>query len=229
MRVTLRLFAGLREIVGSPSLDLDLPNDATPAAALARLQADYPRLAERTARVAFAVNREYAPADRPLSDGDEVALIPPVSGGQAPASGRRTETNLFEIVEEPIDPLAVQRKVEDPACGAICLFSGVVRNHAGGREVDHLEYEAFEEMALAKLVEVGAETRARFGVPRVAITHRIGRLEVGEISVCIAVASPHRREAFEACHFAIDRLKEVVPIWKKEFTPTGEYWVEPHS
>jgi len=104
-----------------------------------------------------------------------------------------------------------------------------VRDHSQGKPVSYLEYEAFKEMAEAKLAELGAEVRARFGLERVAMTHRVGRLEVGDVSVCIAVAAPHRAEAFEACHWAIDRLKEVVPVWKKEVTPTGEYWVEPHS
>ena len=123
----------------------------------------------------------------------------------------------------------VQRKVEDPGCGAIVLFSGLVRDNSAGKSVSYLEYEAYPEMAEAKMREIGAEMQARFGLDRVAISHRYGRLEVGEISVCIAVASPHRAEAFDACRWAIDRLKEVVPVWKKEVTPTGEYWVEPHS
>src|SRR5438067_52425 len=139
MRVTVRLFAGLREAVGERAVQLELPSGATARAALEELCAAYPASAGRAARVVFALNRDYVAAETPLTDGDELALIPPVSGGSAVEA----EPGLFEVVEGPIDPMAVQRKVADPGCGAIVLFSGAVRDHSQGKPVSYLEYEAF--------------------------------------------------------------------------------------
>ena len=139
-------------------------------------------------------------------------------------------TNLdrrFQIVDSPIVADEVIRRVEDPGNGAICVFYGVVRDHAlSGKSTSFLEYEAYAEMAEAKMAEIAAEIRERWGIDRVAMTHRIGRLGIGEPSVVIAVGTPHRKQAFDACEYAIDRLKEVVPVWKKEIGPDGEEWVE---
>ncbi|HEX5415962.1 MAG TPA: molybdenum cofactor biosynthesis protein MoaE [Chloroflexota bacterium] len=134
---------------------------------------------------------------------------------------------LFQIVDRPIVADEVVRRVEDPGNGAICVFYGVVRDHAlSGKATRFLEYEAYAEMAEAKMAEIAAEIRERWGLDRVAMTHRVGRLGLGEPSVVIAVGTPHRKQAFEACEYAIDRLKEVVPVWKKEIGPDGEAWVE---
>jgi molybdopterin synthase catalytic subunit len=133
----------------------------------------------------------------------------------------------FQVVDQPIVAEEVIRRVEDPGNGAICVFYGVVRDHAlSGRATRFLEYEAFREMAEAKMAEIAAEIRARWGIEQVAMTHRVGRLGIGEPSVVIAVGTPHRKQAFEACEYAIDRLKAEVPIWKKEIGPDGEEWVE---
>ncbi len=137
------------------------------------------------------------------------------------------DAGLFDVVERPINPSEVIARVAHPSAGATVVFVGTVRESSNaGRAVSHLEYEAYEEMALAKMAEIAAQIRNRWGLDRVAITHRIGRLAVGEASVVIAVASAHRREAFEACEYAIDRLKEIAPIWKKEIGPDGSSWVE---
>lgn len=134
---------------------------------------------------------------------------------------------LFQIVDGPIEADAVMRRVQHPGNGAICVFYGVVRDHAlSGRQTSFLEYEAFRDMAEAKMAEVAAEIKQRWGIERVAMTHRIGRLGIGEPSVVIAVGTPHRKQAFEACEYAIDRLKVEVPIWKKEIGPDGDEWVE---
>lgn len=133
----------------------------------------------------------------------------------------------FQIVDGPIDAAEVIRQVEDPGNGAICVFYGVVRDHAlSGRRTSYLEYDAYREMAIAKMAEIADEIRQRWGIERIAMIHRIGRLAVGEPSVVIAVGTPHRKQAFEACAYAIDRLKAEVPIWKKEIGPDGEEWVE---
>jgi len=133
----------------------------------------------------------------------------------------------FQVIDHPIDANDVIRRVEHPGNGAICVFYGVVRNHAvSGRPTSYLHYEAYQEMAEAKMAEIAEEIRRRWGIDRVAMTHRVGRLAVGEPSVVIAVGTPHRKQAFEACEYAIDRLKEEVPIWKKEIGPDGEEWVE---
>ncbi|MBI2951212.1 molybdenum cofactor biosynthesis protein MoaE [bacterium] len=134
--------------------------------------------------------------------------------------------DIFRITEDPIPPDALFDLVRSDADGAVVTFAGVVRDNSLGRETEHLVYDAYRAMAEKKLREIGAEIRAKWGLDRVAILHRVGRMEVGEISVLIAVASPHRREAFEACHYAIDRLKQTVPIWKKEVWKDGETWIE---
>jgi molybdopterin synthase catalytic subunit len=133
---------------------------------------------------------------------------------------------LFKIIESPIEPDALYRKVLHDANGAIATFAGVVRNHSGDKRTDHLVYEAYAEMAEKKMQEIGDEIKEQWGITELGILHRVGRLEIGEISVLIAVSSPHRGQAFAACQYAIDRLKQVVPIWKKEVGEDGESWVE---
>jgi molybdopterin synthase catalytic subunit len=161
-----------------------------------------------------AVNGEYASLDRPLNEGDEVAFIPPVSGGS------------FRVTDEEIRVQELIDEVRSEEAGAIVLFLGTPRRRSRGREVEYLEYEAYPEMAEAKLREIGQEIKERWGLDRVAIVQRIGRVKLGEASVAIAVAAPHRKEAFEAARYAIDRLKEMAPIWKKEVWEGGEEWIE---
>ncbi len=213
--ITIRLFAAAREIVGKGELQIPSDQGQTVASVWGKLCQDYPRLEGLTATIHFALNQEYVARDAPLSDGDELAIVPPVSGG---------EEDLIAIAQEEIDIRKVMQAVHSVSCGAITTFLGTARDVNEGRRVFYLEYEAYEEMALKMMREIALEVRKRWGIERVAIVHRVGRLELGEASVFIAVASPHRAEAFDACRYAIDHLKEVVPIWKKEVREDGTFW-----
>jgi len=206
VRVTVRLFAGLRERAGRSRVELEDVShieDVWPALALG---AEPPGLL-------YAVNREYVEAGHELADGDEVALIPPVSGG------------AFRLVEGSLDVAAVLREVEDGDAGAVASFVGTVRRHSRGRDVLHLEYEAFEEMAEPMLARLGEELTGRHGLCAVAIHHRLGRVEIGEASVVIAASAPHRSAALDACREAIETLKTTIPLWKKEVYAGGEEWI----
>jgi molybdopterin synthase catalytic subunit len=206
MKVTVRLFAGLREQAGRARLELE---------DVRRVEDVWPRLGlgEEPPGLLYAVNRDYVRPGHELADGDEVALIPPVSGGS------------FRLVEGPLDVAAVLREVEDPEAGAVASFVGTVRRHSRGRDVLHLEYEAYEEMAEPMLARLGVELTERYGLCAVAIDHRLGRVEIGEASVVIAVSAPHRSDALEACREAIETLKTSIPLWKKEVYAGGEEWI----
>ena len=219
MNVQVRLFARYREAVGRDSLDLELPEGVTVESAWAAVVDRYPALSPFRPFTLFAVGHDYVPSDHALRSGDELCLFPPVSGGVDTAG-------LYRVTADPLSEQALAEAVADPAAGGLVVFSGVVRNETGGRPVKFLEYEAYAPMAQAKMGEIGDEIRARWlGVKKVAMSHRLGRLDIGEASVVIAVSASHRHEAFEACHYAIDRLKAIVPIWKKEHFEDGEVWV----
>ncbi len=205
MHVTVRLFAGLRERAGWSSREIDAATVADVWPAL-DLGAEPPGLL-------YAVNRAYVERGQELADGDEVALIPPVSGGS------------FLLVAGPLDVAAVVREVEDLEAGAIASFVGTVRRRSRDRDVVYLEYEAFEEMAEPMLARLGEELTERHGLCAVAIHHRLGRVEIGEASVVIAVSAPHRSAALDACREAIETLKTTIPLWKKEVYAGGEEWV----
>ena len=208
MRVTVRLFAGLRERAGTGRRDIDLSQGARAGDVWAQLD-----LGEEPAGLAYAVNRAYVDRDRELSDGDEVALIPPVSGG------------AFRLTEDPIDLAAVVAEVEDERAGAIATFVGTVRAESRGRRVVRLEYEAYERMAEEVMADLGRQLGERHELCAVAITHRTGVCEIGEASVAIAISAPHRQAALDACRDAIDTLKDTVPLWKKEVYEGGEEWI----
>jgi MoaE-MoaD fusion protein len=208
MRVTVRLFAGLRERAGAAERELELPAGSRLADVWAPLG-----LGEEPEGLLYAVNKDYASGDRPLSDGDEVALIPPVSGGD------------FRLTADPIDLDAVVAEVADEGAGAIATFLGTTRVHSRGRTVLHLEYEAYEGMAEKIMAEIAETLTARYDLCKVAITHRVGRVGIGETSVAIAVSAPHREHALAACKEAIDTLKVDVPLWKKEVYEGGEEWI----
>lgn len=218
LRITVRLFARLREQAGKDRVDLELEPGASARTALTRLCELHPALGADPALVRPARNQAFCEWDDELQDGDELAFIPPVSGG-APRP-------LLEITEEPLDARRLEAAVARPGAGAICSFTGVVRDNSRGRSVTHLEYEAFREMAAAELTALTGEICSRWPEARVAVAHRLGRLEIGEASVVMAVSCPHRAEAFEACRWGMDRLKESVPIWKKEHASGGEVWIE---
>ena len=221
MKVQVRFFARYREAAGRDQVELDLPEGGTVESAWEAVSSRFPRLSPYRPFTLFAVGNDYVLSDHPLGEGDELCVFPPVSGGGAEAGA-----DWIELTAEPLSERALYAAVEESGAGAVALFSGVVREETGGRRVKFLEYEAHGPMALAKMREIAAELRARWpGVRRVAMVHRTGRLEIGESSIMIAVSSPHRGEAFEACRFAIDTLKETVPIWKKEHFEDGEVWV----
>ena len=207
MRISVRLFAGLREQAGRGKLELD---DVATVADVWPLLG----LGDEPGGLLYAVNRAYVERDHALQDGDEVALIPPVSGG-AP----------FAITTEPLDLAQIVAEVERDEAGGIATFVGTVRRTSRGRDVSYLEYEAFEEMAEPMLRALAAELTGKHGLCELAIHHRVGRVEIGEPSVVIAVSAPHRAAALEACREAIDTLKETIPLWKKEIYEGGEEWI----
>ena len=218
MRVRVRLFARYREALGRERLEVDLPEGGTVESAWSAIADRHPELAPYRPFTLFAVGQDYVSPDHRLRPDDELCLFPPVSGGAA--------ADIYRVVTEPLSPDAIADEVDDPGAGGIVIFSGVVRNETGGRPVKFLEYEAHAPMAEVKMREIGEAVRGRWpGVKRVAMLHRIGRLEIGEASVLIAVAAAHRGDAFEACRYAIDTLKHTVPVWKKEHFEDGEVWV----
>jgi molybdopterin synthase catalytic subunit len=219
MQLQLRYFAIIRETLGTAGETREVPDGATAGEVFDLLVAESSRLAPMKRATMLMVNQEYVAADHRLADGDELALIPPVSGGASNA------LQLLRVQEEEIDPRAVEATVADPAAGAIVTFLGTVRDHARGRQVDALEYEAYAPAAEKMLGRIVEEITERWGIERVAIVHRTGRLLPGDTSVAIAVASAHRDAAFAACRHAIERIKEIVPIWKKEWYSDGVVWV----
>ena len=222
MRVRIRLFARYREAAGRERVDVEIPEGGTVESAWAAVAERHPELSVYRPYTLFAVGQDYVEPQHPLHAGDELCLFPPVSGG-APSSA---EGDTFRVVDRPLSPDSIAAAVDDPAAGGIVIFSGVVRNHTGGRPVKFLEYEAHAPMAESKMREIGEAIRARWsGIRRVAMLHRVGRLEIGEASVLIAVSAAHRGEAFAACQYAIDTLKRTVPVWKKEHFEDGEVWV----
>jgi len=217
MKVQVRLFARYREAAGRDRVELDLPEGGTVEAAWEAVTSRFPSLSAYRPFTLFAVGNDYVGPERSLRPGEELCLFPPVSGGS---------DDLVDLVAAPLSEKALVAAVEDPGAGAVVLFSGVVRDQTGGRRVKFLEYEAHAPMAVAKMREIAAAARQRYpGIRRLALVHRVGRLEIGESSVLIAVSAAHRQDAVEACKFAIDTLKRTVPVWKKEHFEDGEVWV----
>jgi molybdopterin converting factor subunit 1 len=219
-RMTLKLFATLRERAGAAEFVREFSDGATVAEMWEALKREFPALGGHRDSVGFAVNQEYVDGGFRPRAGDEVAFIPPVSGGADPRW-----VGPITIAREPIDVAALEHAAGDPAAGAIVTFAGITRRENAGRNVIRLEYEAYEAMALSEMRKIAREAGERWPIVRIAVAHRIGVVEIGETSVAIAVAAAHRGEAFEACRFAIDRLKEIVPIWKKEYFEGGEMWI----
>jgi molybdopterin converting factor subunit 1 len=210
VHVTVRLFAGLREQAGTSRRELELERGATAADVWPALG-----LGERPPGLLVAVNREYADAAQALSDGDEVALIPPVSGG----------ADAFLLSEDPLSVDAAIDEVASADAGAIATFIGTTRRRSRGREVVRLEYEAYEGMAEAEMARIADAVREKHDVLAIAIHHRVGVVGIGETSVVIAISAPHRAAALDACRETIDTLKETVPLWKKEIYEGGESWI----
>lgn len=217
IRIQMRYFAVVREQLGKSKETIELPDGSTVDDALTRALAESPRLAQASSAFMVMVDQHYRPRDFVLSDGVEVAIIPPVSGG--------SESRRFEITDRVLDPREVETIVTDDASGAIVTFAGTVRNHARGKQVVALDYEAYPPAAEKMLEQIGDEIFERWGVRSVAIHHRYGLLQIGETSVVIAVSSAHRETAFEACRYAIERIKVLVPIWKREIYEDGAVWI----
>ena len=228
-RVAVRvlLFGAAREAAGAGELPLEVRAPATAASVLEELLAARPALGRFGRSLLVAVNEEYAGPQREVRAGDEVAVFPPVSGGAGDADESAARRDFFELTTEAIDVGRVARRVVPAACGATVTLDGYVRKWTRGRRTLYLVYEAYAPMAVAEMRRLGARLREKFAdVEHVGIVHRTGRLEIGETSVVISVAAPHRRAAFEACEWAIKELKRTVPVWKKEFYEGGEVWVE---
>jgi molybdopterin synthase catalytic subunit/molybdopterin converting factor small subunit len=225
MRVRVLFFGVLRDITGYSEEWLEIPPNSTLAGAFELCAERFATLRERRPSILFARNREFSKPDAILCDNDEIAFLPPVSGGLDERS-RRSEENIFRITREPIDSQWLAHQLKSPKDGAVVVFEGVVRDNSKGRATAYLEYECYEEMALAQMTKIGQEIVANFGITRIGIIHRLGRLDIGEASVAVIATAPHRRPAFEAALAGIDRLKREVPIWKKEIFTDGEEWVE---
>ena len=225
MRIRVLLFGQLKDIVGKSEDLLELEAGASVSALLAHYGQRFPRIQGLAGSIACAVNQEYAAGGRELREGDEVGLLPPVSGGKGAQVGELRSEHCA-IVREPIDLKEIRESVAAPEDGAAVLFDGVVRNNTRGRRTLYLIYEAYEGMALSEMEKLAQAALERFKVRQVRIVHRLGRLEIGETSVLIAVASAHRAAAFEACRWLIDTLKKTVPIWKKEYFEDGAVWAD---
>ena len=221
--VRARLFARLREQAGTDIEDLEVPFGSTVANVYEAIQKLHPGLHADQSAVRVALNQEFTDWESKVAAGDEVAFIPPVSGGA------HSVGVLFEVTARPLDARRMETAVAHKGAGAICTFTGVVRDSSRGRSVTHLEYEAYVEMATAQMRKIAHEIAEKWPEARVAMAHRTGRLEVGEPSVVVSVSSPHRAEAIAACKWGIDRLKETVPVWKKEHATDGTYWIEGDS
>lgn len=237
MRVRVLFFGMLKDLLGRPGEDLDLPEGARLETVFDHYASQVPKLRAMAQSIVMARNHEFEPPDTPLSDNDEVALMPPVSGGSGDgadtagdspwiASAREDNGSFYAITTQRIDVQKIAADLIAAHDGAIITFEGVVRDHSGERKTRYLEYECYVPAALKKMREIGAEASAAHDIQRVAIAHRLGRLEISETSVAIVVTSAHRKAAYEASFEIINRLKRLVPIWKKEYFEDGEVWVE---
>lgn len=234
MRVRVLFFGMLKDQAGKASDAIDLPDGASVRDLLAHYEAQIPQLKESLPSVALAVNQEYASPDQKLKSGDEVALLPPVSGGAGEREEEGAEEGADEsaarrhasIVRDVIDPQRIVASLKAGEDGAVVLFDGIVRNQTRGRKTLYLDYESYEGMALQQMESLAARGLQQFPVRDLIIVHRLGRLEIGETSVLIAVASAHRAAAFDACRWLIDTLKRTVPIWKKEYFEDGAIWAD---
>ena len=218
MKINVLFFGVTHDLTGCAQEQVEVPEGENLEGLQRLCERRFPRLQAVTGSLLLALNQEIAKGPAALRDGDEVAFMPPVSGG---AGG-----DFFRITRGPIRPAELSAELRAPQDGAVVVFEGIVRNHSGGRATLYLEYEAYEAMAIHKMQEVGKEAKQKFAIDGVGMIHRLGRLEIGETSVAIIVTAEHRRAAFEACAYAIQRLKQIVPIWKKEYFADGAVWAE---
>ena len=227
MRARVLFFGMLKDLVGRPAEEIELPEGANLGSVFERYAARYPRLRELAPSIVVARNQEFATLGTCLADGDEIAFLPPVSGGADPLPMEiESGGNYYALTRHPIDTRSVVARLLNGADGAVVTFEGVVRNNTKGRPTRYLDYECYEGMALKMLAAIGSEIAGGYAVTRVAMVHRLGRMLIGETSVAVIVTAPHRKAAFDAALEGINRLKKRVPIWKKEHFTDGEVWVE---
>jgi molybdopterin synthase catalytic subunit len=226
MQIKVLFFGLLKDICGRTEDRLELPAGATIRAVFDHYAALFPPLAGVARSIVMARNHEFAAPAEVLAEGDEVALLPPVSGGAPLHEVADPAGHFFILTRDPIEPRAAEARLLRGLDGAIVTFQGVVRNNTRGRETLRLEYECYEQMAIRKMAEIGREIADEFAISRIAMLHRLGTMEIGEASVAVIATAPHRRPAFDAALEGINRLKRLVPIWKKEFFADGEVWVE---
>ena len=223
MRIKVLFFGLAHDLTGFGQEQVEVSDGERLDDLCRRYEGRFPRLREMAGSLLTAVNQEVVERSQPLRDGDEVAFLPPVSGGAPGSAGGR---DFYRITRDVIRTAELADQLKAPEEGAVVIFEGIVRNHLHGRKTRYLEYEAYEPMAVRKMEEIGEEAKGKFAIDRVGMIHRVGRLEIGETSVAIIVTAAHRGPAFEACHYAIDRLKQIVPIWKKEYFDDGAVWAE---
>lgn len=225
MRVRVLFFGVLKDLVGCAEDTLEVGAGATLEDVFEHYSQRFETVRGKRSSILFARNQEFAVPGTSLAEGDEVAFLPPVSGGSGDTI-RSNEPHIFSIVRMPIDSQSLARRLQRAEDGAVVTFEGVVRNNTKGRATKFLDYEAYEPLALARMRQIGTEIAAQYGLGAIGIVHRLGPLQIGEASVAIVAVAPHRRPAFEAALLAIDRLKREVPIWKKEHFEDGAVWVE---
>ncbi len=228
MRIRVLFFGVLRDIVGSREDSIDVPEGGRVETVFEHYASRFPRLREVSSSIVLALNQQFSEPKAPLSDGDEVAFLPPVSGGSGKFLHEITdpEGHFFAITRDPIDGPALVKQLQQDHDGAVVTFDGVTRNNTKGRATRYLEYECYEGMAIKMMAQIGREIAQTGSISRIGIIHRLGRLEIGEASVVVVATSPHRKAAFDAALDGINRLKRMVPIWKKEYFADGEVWVE---
>lgn len=226
MRARVLFFGMLKEVVGRAAEDAEFPEGADLRAVFECYAARFPQLRQMAASIVVARNQEFAPLSVKLGDGDEVAFLPPVSGGADGPLEIAEDDHYFALTRHAIDARSLVARVQSGAEGAVVTFEGTVRNNTKGRSTLCLDYDCYEPMALKMMTQIGREVAAAHAVTRVAMVHRLGRMLVGETSVAVVVAAPHRKPAFDAALEGINRLKKLVPIWKKEHFVDGEVWVE---
>lgn len=232
MRVKVLFFGMLKDIVGSAEEQLNLAEGAHLESVFDHYAQRFPRLREMASSIVLARNHEFSDGSACVMDGDEVAFLPPVSGGSAPAQLQYTHEirdaggHLFALTRQPIDTRQIIQSLLQGEDGAVITFEGVVRNNTKGRRTLYLDYECYEAMAVKTLAGIGRGIAASYAIDRVAMVHRLGRMEIGETSVAVIVTAAHRKAAFDAALEGINRLKRLVPIWKKEYFEDGEVWVE---
>ncbi|MBI4850623.1 MAG: molybdenum cofactor biosynthesis protein MoaE [Acidobacteria bacterium] len=222
IKINVLFFGACREIVGSGEISFSLPESSSISTALAKLKQDYPNLEKLSDRLLFALNESYATKEQTLNQGDKLAIFPPVSGGED-----IEKSDIYELTYKEINSRELALKVIESKDGAVVTFDGITRDNNKGKTVLFLEYEAYETMALKIMKEIAEEARLKWPINKIALVHRLGRVDISQTSVAIIVTSAHRKPAFEACHFLIDRLKQIVPIWKREYFEDGAIWVDP--